>query len=95
MAAFEYNALTSAGRLMKGTIEAGSYEEASELLRQMQLTVNSVEKTKPKKPKTAIGRNEFLLFNQQLASIIKAGMSSPGTCVLPSGMLIKAFLNVE
>lgn len=74
MATFEYNALTSAGRLMKGTIEAGSREEAGELLEQMQLTVNSIEKAKPEKPKTAIGRNEFMLFNQQLASITKAGI---------------------
>jgi len=74
MATFEYNALTSAGRLMKGTIEAGSQEEARELLSQMQLTINSVEKAKTPKPKTAIGRNEFLLFNQQLASITKAGI---------------------
>jgi type IV pilus assembly protein PilC len=74
MATFEYNALTSAGRLMKGTIEAGTNQEADELLKQMQLVVNSVEKAKLKKPKTAIGRNEFVLFNQQLASITKAGI---------------------
>lgn len=74
MATFEYNALTSAGRLMKGTIEAGSREEASVLLQQMQLAVNSIEKARPQKPKAAISRNEFLLFNQQLASITKAGI---------------------
>jgi type II secretory pathway component PulF len=74
MATFEYNALTSAGRLMKGTIEAGTNQEADELLKQMQLVVNSVEKAKAKKPKTAIGRNEFVLFNQQLASITKSGI---------------------
>ena len=74
MATFEYNALTSAGRLMKGTIEAGTNQEADDLLKQMQLVVNSVEKAKLKKPKTAIGRNEFVLFNQQLASITKAGI---------------------
>ncbi|UCG55772.1 MAG: type II secretion system F family protein [Phycisphaerales bacterium] len=74
MATFEYNALTSAGRLMRGDIEAGSREEASELLKQMQLDVNQIEKARPKKPKTAIGRNEFLLFNQQLASITQAGI---------------------
>ncbi len=74
MATFEYNALTSAGRLMKGTIEAGTHQEADDLLKQMQLVVNSVEKAKLKKPKTAIGRNEFVLFNQQLASITKAGI---------------------
>lgn len=74
MATFEYNALTSAGRLMKGTVEAGSPDEAGELLRQMQLKVNSIEKARPPKPKTAVGRNEFILFNQQLASIAKAGI---------------------
>ena len=74
MATFEYNALTSTGRLMKGTIEAGSRDEAGEQLKQMQLTVNLLEKAKPQKPKTAIGRNEFMLFNQQLASITKAGI---------------------
>ncbi|MDH4239229.1 MAG: type II secretion system F family protein [Phycisphaerae bacterium] len=74
MATFEYNALTSAGRLMKGTIEAGSREEAGELLKQMELAVNSIEKAKTPKPRTAIGRNEFMLFNQQLASITKAGI---------------------
>jgi len=74
MATFEYNALTSAGRLMKGTIEAASRQEAEELLKQMQLCVNSVEQAMPEKPRTAIGRNEFVLFNQQLASITKAGI---------------------
>ncbi len=74
MATFEYNAVTSAGRLMKGTIEAGTPAEASEGLTQMQLTVHSIEKAKPKKLKTAVGRNEFMLFNQQLASITGAGI---------------------
>lgn len=74
MATFEYNALTSAGRLMKGSIEAASREEAGGLLKQMQLTVNSVEKAKPAKPRTAVGRNEFMLFNQQLSAITKAGI---------------------
>jgi len=74
MATFQYNALTSAGRLMKGTLEAGSHDEASEMLKQMKLAVNSIDKAQPEKLKTAIGRNEFLLFNQQLASITKAGI---------------------
>lgn len=74
MAIFKYNALTSAGRLMKGTIEAGSPDDAAEQLRRMDLNVNSLEKAKPEQPKTAVGRNEFLLFNQQLASITRAGI---------------------
>jgi type IV pilus assembly protein PilC len=74
MATFQYNAMTPAGRLMKGTIEAVSHDEAKELLRQMQIEINSIEEAKPEKLKTAIGRSEFLLFNQQLASIVKAGI---------------------
>ena len=74
MATFQYNALTTAGRLMKGTIEAGSPDEAAQTLKQMELNVNSLEKAKPQQLRTAVGRNEFLLFNQQLASITKAGV---------------------
>jgi len=74
MATFEYNALTTSGRLMRGVVEAGSQEEASEMLRDMELTVNEIARAKEKRAKTAIGRNELLLFNQQLASITKAGI---------------------
>jgi type II secretory pathway component PulF len=74
MAVFQYQALTTAGRLMKGTIEAGSPDEAAATLKEMQLNVNSVEKAKPEQPRTPVGRNEFLLFNQQLASITRAGV---------------------
>ena len=66
MATFRYDALTAAGRLMTGTVEAGS-PQATETLRQMNLNVNLVEKAVPERPRTAVGRNEFLLFNQQLA----------------------------
>jgi type II secretory pathway component PulF len=74
MATFEYSALTSGGRLMKGTIEAGSPEEAGTSLEAMGLRVNLLEKARASRPHTAIGRNEFVLFNQQLASIAKAGI---------------------
>ena len=74
MATFQYNALTAAGRLMKGTIEAGSPAEATETLKQMELNVSVLEKAKPEQLRTSVGRNEFLLFNQQLASITKAGV---------------------
>ena len=74
MAIFRYDALTSAGRLMKGTIEAASPQEASEQLAGMGLLVNTLEKARQDQPHTPIGRNEFLLFNQQLASIAKAGI---------------------
>jgi type IV pilus assembly protein PilC len=74
MATFEYSAMTASDRLMKGIIEAGSVREASELLEQMRLKVNSLEKAKSERPKTPIARTEFLLFNQQLASLTKAGI---------------------
>jgi type IV pilus assembly protein PilC len=74
MATFEYNAMTASDRLMKGIIEAGSAQEATELLEQMRLKVNSLEKARPERPKTLIARTEFLLFNQQLASLTKAGI---------------------
>jgi type II secretory pathway component PulF len=74
MAVFQYNALTEAGRLMKGTIEAGSPAEAADTLKRMELNVSLLEKAQVPQPRTAVGRNEFLLFNQQLASIAKAGV---------------------
>jgi type II secretory pathway component PulF len=74
MATFEYSALTESDRLMKGVIEAGSVQEATELLGQLRLKVNSLEKARPEGPRTPIGRTEFLLFNQQLASLTKAGI---------------------
>lgn len=74
MATYQYSALTASGRLMTGTIEAGSTEQASEMLEKMQLTINELTVSKQKLPKTSVGRSEFLLFNQQLASITKAGI---------------------
>ena len=74
MAVFEYQALTAGGRLMKGTVEAGSPAEAAETLQKMELRVSLLEKARPMQLRTPVGRNEFLLFNQQLASITKAGV---------------------
>ncbi len=71
---FQYQALTQEGRLMTGQLEASSPDEAQTQLEQMTLTVDSLEKVKKSFSKTAVGRNEFLLFNQQLASITKAGI---------------------
>ena len=74
MATFNYQALTSSGRLMKGTLEAGTAQEARTQLEQMQLMVNTLDKvTVPSSPRH-LGRDEFLLFNQQLASLAQAGI---------------------
>jgi type IV pilus assembly protein PilC len=59
---------------MSGTIEAASNEQAQELLSNMSLKVNELSVCYEKLPQTAIGRSDFLLFNQQLASITQAGI---------------------
>lgn len=74
MPTFEYKAVTGAGRLMTGTIEAASHDQAKESLAEMDLAVNEITKARQKQAKTAVGRSEFLLFNKQLASITKAGI---------------------
>ena len=74
MPIFKYNALTQSGRTMTGSLEASDYDQAAQLLQEMQLTVSEITESKQKPPKTPIARSEFLLFNQQLASIAKAGI---------------------
>ena len=74
MAVFEYEALTGESRLMRGTVEAGSQEEARATLTEMGLSVSSVSKAPKSRPSRGLGRSEFMLFNQQLASITKAGI---------------------
>ncbi len=74
MATFNYQALTSSGRLMRGSVEAGTLDEASDQLEQMQLTINTIEKVIPASGPRHLGRDEFLLFNQQLASLAQAGI---------------------
>jgi len=74
MPIFEYEALSAPGRLMTGRIEASDNAEARELLGGMGLTVNSLAEGKPVRPLRPISRGEFLLFNQQLASIAEAGI---------------------
>ena len=74
MALFAYQSVTESGRLMTGTVEASSPEQAEQMLREMRLHVNTIEKVKDRPLQTAVGRNEFLLFNQQLASLTQAGI---------------------
>ncbi len=54
MATFEYQALTSSGRVMTGTLEAASADQAGEILTEMQLTVNSFDKAGVRRPRSRI-----------------------------------------
>ncbi|MEN8128238.1 MAG: type II secretion system F family protein [Planctomycetota bacterium] len=74
MALFEYRSVTAAGRLMTGTIEATDIEQAKASLGDLNLQVTELEKTKESAVPSSIGRNEFILFNEQLASLTKAGI---------------------
>lgn len=74
MSLFEYRSVTASGRLMTGTIEAADAEQAKTLLEQMQLQVTELEKTKEVPAPGGVGRNEFLLFNEQLAALTRAGI---------------------
>lgn len=74
MPTYEYSALTQGGRLMKGTIEASSPQQAGQTLAEMRLQVQSIDAVRPPPLRSRFGRAELLLFNQQLASITKAGV---------------------
>lgn len=74
MALFEYRSITTAGRLMTGTIEAADIEQARTSLDQMNLQVTELERIKEKTATKGVGHNEFVLFNEQLASLTKAGI---------------------
>ncbi|MHC4881715.1 MAG: type II secretion system F family protein [Planctomycetota bacterium] len=74
MALFEYRSVTPSGRLMTGTIEAADIEQAKASLAEMGLQVTELEKTKESVAAKSIGHNEFILFNEQLASLTQAGI---------------------
>lgn len=59
---------------MTGSIEAADIEQAKTMLAEMGLQISELEKTKPSPAPKAIGHNEFVLFNEQLASLTKAGI---------------------
>ena len=74
MSIFQYQALTSGGRLMKGTIEAATPQQAQQMLDEMHLQNATLAAVPPPPPRSRVGRTELLLFNQQLASIARAGV---------------------
>ncbi|MBL7214187.1 MAG: type II secretion system F family protein [Phycisphaerae bacterium] len=74
MALFEYRSCTQAGRLMTGTIEAADIEQARVSLDELGLSITELEQAKAPVIPKSVGRNEFLMFNEQLASLTKAGI---------------------
>ena len=73
MALFEYCTLTQNGRKMQGTLEAGSAEQAREILSEMNLNITELVQVR-RKEKANVGSDEFIVFNQQLAALTRAGI---------------------
>lgn len=71
---YRYRAVTSAGRLMTGTIEAVDAAEAKASLSQIGLEPQELSPAPPRAPASPLGRSELLLFNQQLASMASSGV---------------------
>ena len=74
MARFQYQGLTDGGRLLRGDIEAATAQQAQQILAGMRVEVQSLQEAPAPLPRARIGRAELMLFNQQLASIAKAGV---------------------
>jgi type IV pilus assembly protein PilC len=59
---------------MTGTIEAASAEQAQASLKDIGLEITELEQVKSSSMPGSVGRNEFMLFNEQLASLTKVGI---------------------
>src|SRR5215475_11757857 len=72
---FAYEAQTSLGHVFKGTLEAASPDEVQGRLSALQLKVIQVSQAEQAAPRSrAMGADEFVLFNQQLAHLTEAGL---------------------
>ena len=81
MAAFEYQALTAAGKKKKGVVEAESLRHARQVLREQGLIATSVAQVseKDKKVSSLLGgpgmsSKELTLFTRQMATLVQAAM---------------------
>ncbi len=83
MAAFEYKALDSKGKNVKGVIEADTARNARQLLREKSLTPLEIEQTQEKEKRAqassisfnrGISTNELSLLTRQLATLVQATM---------------------
>ena len=74
MPMYEYRALSAEDRLMTGCLEATDSDRARETLISMGLGVQAVTEVRQQGPAKPLPRQEFLLFNQQLAGLVEAGI---------------------
>ncbi|MBN1492059.1 MAG: type II secretion system F family protein [Phycisphaerae bacterium] len=76
MAWFEYDGQCPNGTAISGRIEAANHSAADEMLRTtMRLTVSDVRQARSPAPRSRISDEDFMFFNEQLASLASAGMA--------------------
>ncbi len=71
---FEYEAQCDSGAAMTGRIEAGTHDEAMGRLDAMGLANVSLKSAKAAPRRRALGADDFVFFNEQLASLAKTGL---------------------
>lgn len=73
---FEYEGLTPGGTAVAGRIEAAEHDRAMESLAQMQVQVKELRAASPPDHSRArISEEDLVFFNEQLASLAKAGIA--------------------
>lgn len=76
MAWFEYEGLTQAGMAVSGKLEAADHAHATNALSSMQIEVRQVRhSTTPPAPAIRISDDDLIFFNDQLASMVDAGIA--------------------
>ena len=74
MAHFAYQAQLPNGSAISGVLEADDFDSAMQQLSQMKLEAVELSETKPPRPRQPIGGDDFIFFNEQLASLASAGV---------------------
>ncbi len=74
MKRFEYTAQCEGGAAISGTLEAADSDGAIRQLIQMRLNNIDVHEAKSPRKRRAIGSDDFIFFNEQLASLASAGL---------------------
>ncbi len=74
MKQFDYTAQCENMAAISGTIEAGDADDAMKQLLLMRLTNIDLDEVKPRPLRRTISREDFIFFNEQLASLAKTGI---------------------
>ncbi|MCP4246002.1 MAG: type II secretion system F family protein [bacterium] len=74
MGHFAYQAQCPSGSAISGVLEADDHNSAFQQLEQMHLEVIELAESKPPRPTRSIGGEDFIFFNEQLASLASAGI---------------------